>query len=171
MTDEIWKAIPGYEGYYEVSTYGNVRGLDRTCAGSASGARRSLAGQIIVPSSSGRYRQVKICKDGDRKSYLVHRLVALAFLENPDNLPTVDHIDRKKYNNHISNLRWASRSTQQRNTGINCLNTSGEKNIHFDTQTAKYRVKISYLKIQKRFESMAEAIKYRDEILAANCAV
>ena len=67
----------------------------------------------------------------DQKHY-IHRLVARHFLPNPDNLPEVDHIDRNPINNHVSNLRWADRTTQNRNKGTYKTNTSGYPNVYIN---------------------------------------
>jgi len=77
------------------------------------------------------YRRVNLCKDGIRKQYFLHRLVALHFILNPDNKREVDHIDRNPQNNNISNLRWATGSENCANTSKRCDNTSGHKNIYY----------------------------------------
>jgi len=172
MTQEVeeWKAIPGYEDYYEVSTHGNIRSVDR-CVPTGEKGIRFLEGCPLTQSTYGRYNQIRLTKNSEKKTLLVHRLVALAFLPNPENLPEVDHIDRNKRNNHLSNLRWVSRSTNGRNTNVRKTNKLGEKNIHFDEHARKFRVKISYLNVLKRFSKLEDAIKYRDEKLAESRAV
>lgn len=90
MTEE-WKYI--YRGLYQVSSDGRVRSTK---------TKRELSS---APNKRG-YLQVVLCDNGRRKCYRVHRLVALAFIPNPDNLPQVNHIDENKINNHVSNLNW-----------------------------------------------------------------
>ena len=93
---EIWKDIAGYENKYQVSNYGRVRNIYGK-------------GKILKPwMNDNGYLLVTLSKDGIRKKYRVHRLVAQAFIPNPDNLETVDHIDSNKTNNHIDNLQWLS---------------------------------------------------------------
>lgn len=163
MTEE-WKTIPGYEGYYEASTHGNIRSVDRYI--NCGKAFRFFEGCLLVQSTNSRYNQVNLFK-----TMTVHRLIALTFLPNPDNLPEVDHIDRNKRNNHVLNLRWVTRSTNERNTGMRCTNKVGEKNIHFDSYVGKYRVKITWLNVLKRFDKLEDAILYRDTKLAEHRAV
>jgi hypothetical protein len=102
--NEIWKDIEGFEGIYQVSNMGRVRSLDRE---DAQGHR--IKGTVLVGGSSGRgYRKIALCRDGDIEYKLIHRLVATAFLDNPDNFPQVNHKDENKTNNVLSNLEWCS---------------------------------------------------------------
>lgn len=99
--NEIWREIPGYEGRYMVSNTGSVLSLNyRNCNYS----RR------LVPkcNNSGRL-WVELFKNGQRKQFLIHRLVAMAFISNPENYPEVNHIDEDCKNNHVENLEWCSR--------------------------------------------------------------
>jgi hypothetical protein len=77
------------------------------------------------------YEIVNLRIDGKTKQKYIHRLVAEIFIPNPDNLPTIDHINRLRYDNRICNLRWASRETQSNNLGKRNDNTSGHKYITY----------------------------------------
>lgn len=90
---EIWKPVKGFEGLYEVSNLGRVR-----------------RNRILKPHNTGRYLQACLCKNGKQSHVLIHRLVAEAFVENPNNLPEVNHKDEDIFNNAASNLEWMSRS-------------------------------------------------------------
>ncbi len=109
---EIWKDIPGYEGFYEVSTFGNVRSKDRVTLNDRKIPRntqwyRFFPGKIITPElTHGGYLRIKLTKLGNRKKFFVHRLVAMAFIENPLNLPFINHKDEVKTNNNVHNLEW-----------------------------------------------------------------
>lgn len=101
---EIWKDIEGYEGLYQVSNMGRVRSLDRK---DARGNR--IKGTMLAGGSDGKgYHTIALCRDGDVKNNLTHRLVAKAFLDNPNNLPEVNHKDEDKENNAVSNLEWCT---------------------------------------------------------------
>lgn len=99
---EVWKDVAGYEGYYKVSNLGRVRSL--------SGWVRNNPYGILSPSSTRKgYLSVGLTKDGTcLKTVRVHRLVALAFLPNPDNLPQINHKDEDKTNNRADNLEWCT---------------------------------------------------------------
>lgn len=90
---EIWKDIEGYEGVYHVSNLGR--------------AKRVTTGRILKSGKDrGGYLQVDLCKNGKHKTHRIHRLVAQAFIPNPENKPEVNHIDENKTNNMVSNLEW-----------------------------------------------------------------
>lgn len=106
MENEQWKDIPGYEGRYQVSNHGRVRSL-LFCRN----------GRILKPDIvSNGYARVHF---QFKKTFLLHRLVASAFIPNPKNLATVNHIDGDKTNNHVSNLEWSSYSDNMRHSWRN----------------------------------------------------
>lgn len=99
--------------------------------------------------------------NGSRYIRLVHRLVAEAFIPNLDNKPTVDHINRDKTDNRVSNLRWATHSEQNFNRRHRDPISSHKYIRILDTATP-YKVQINHLKIQKQFKTLEEAIAFRD---------
>lgn len=106
MKKEIWKAIEGYEGWYEVSSFGRVRSLDRVIFNS-DGRKRLWKGIIMkIRKDRGGYLTCCLRKNSKCKLLKVHRLVAQTLIPNPDNLPQVNHKDEVKTNNHVDNLEW-----------------------------------------------------------------
>lgn len=94
---EEWKQIEGYEKDYEISSFGQIKsvknGVDKFM--------RAVARYRDYP-------RVSLSKEGKQKGFAVHRLVAIAFIDNPENKPHINHIDGNKKNNHVSNLEWCT---------------------------------------------------------------
>ena len=120
---EEWRPIEGYEGLYEVSSYGRVRSLDRYDSNN-----HFLKGRILkLCADKDGYLNVGLCLGNKEKKYKVHRLVVEAFIPNPDNLPQVNHKDEDKTNNRVENLEmcnakynsnYGSRKDRVRNSRI-----------------------------------------------------
>lgn len=103
--NEVWKDVMGYEQYYEVSNQGRIKSKSRVVHGTNDW---EMEGRILRQADSGRYMQVYLSVNGKGKSKSVHRIVAEAFIPNPDNLPQVNHKDENRYNNHVDNLEWCT---------------------------------------------------------------
>ena len=108
---EIWKDVDGYEGLYQVSNYGNVKSVKREGKNG-----RNYGGNVLKPSlnKSCGYLTVGLSSGGFTKTFLLHRLVAEAFIPNPSSKKEINHIDGNKHNNHISNLEWNTRLENMR---------------------------------------------------------
>lgn len=104
---EIWKDIEGYEGLYQVSSEGMVKSLNYNRTGK----------ERILKSAKDKYGYlfVKLRKEGTVKYYLIHRLIAIAFIPNPDNKPCIDHINGDKTDNRVENLRWVTHKENMNN--------------------------------------------------------
>lgn len=99
---EVWRDIKGYENIYQVSNLGNVKSLSYNKTG-----KEQLLKQF---KDKYGYLQVHLCKNKIHKKYLVHRLVALAFLPNPNNFPCINHKDENPSNNKVDNIEWCTYS-------------------------------------------------------------
>ena len=98
--EEIWRDIKGFEGKYMVSNLGRVKSLNYN----KTGKEKIMKG---VPDGYG-YFQLSLCKEGKVKNCRINRLVAQAFIPNPDNLPEVNHKDKIRTNNRVDNLEWCT---------------------------------------------------------------
>ena len=122
MKNETWKEIAGYEGLYEVSNLGRVKSLNYNHTGTEN---------ILKPKKTHRgYLRVGLYKDGHTKQLFVHRIVAKAFIPNPNNLETVNHKDEVKTNNVASNLEWMTK-------GDNVIYSKARKVQMFDKKTGE----------------------------------
>lgn len=135
--EEIWKDVPGYEGYYQVSNLGQVKAIERIYK-----QRNGLTGRdnyrtypeqtIFVETDRDGYLKVRFSKGGKQKKFFVHRLVALTFIPNPENKPEVNHKSGIKVDNCASNLEWVTTSENQQHAHDNKLYDCqrGERNGH-----------------------------------------
>ena len=108
VMSEIWRDIAGYEGLYQVSNMGRVRSIDHIVK-TKTGKDMFVKGMMKKPTTyKGGYQYVNLQHRKKKKMFQVHRLVAAAFIPNPDNKPEVNHIDAVKDNNCVSNLEWVT---------------------------------------------------------------
>ena len=110
MENEIWKDIKGYEGLYQISNKGRVKSLRRAIRVAEKLGGFRVKGERILLHDVGKfgYHRVHLLKNHKGKHLLVHRLVADAFIDNPMNLPQINHKDENKGNNVVSNLEWCT---------------------------------------------------------------
>ena len=106
MNDNDFEDIKGYEGLYKINRKGDILGVKYN--------------KILKPNVSKiGYIQVGLSRNNQRKQYLLHRLLSIQYLDNPENKRCVDHIDRNKQNNCLGNLRWATDSENSSNISVN----------------------------------------------------
>ena len=107
MIQEIWKDIENYKGLYQVSSQGRVKSLNYKHTGK----------EKVLKSNKNKngYLQIYLCKDEKVKSFLIHRLVSQAFIPNPENKPSIDHINTIRDDNRVENLRWVTHKENMNN--------------------------------------------------------
>ena len=145
MQEEIWKPVIGFEGYYEVSNYGRVRSVERYVK---QGNHLRYVPPKIKREAIGAcgYPMVTLCKNRKSQQFRVHRLIAEAFIPNPEGKPFVDHIDTDVTNYNIENLRWvtAKENANNRLTLVHCKR---------NTYTTERTKKILATKAQRKCKS------------------
>lgn len=126
---EYWRAVSGYINY-EVSSHGRVR---------------NSTYHIMKPSLNKEgYKRVSLYHEGRRKTFNVHRLVAQAFIDNPENKPVVDHINHDTTNNMIDNLRWATVSENGMNQKKQKGTSSKYKGVRWHTRDLCFEAKLKH---------------------------
>jgi len=154
---EIYSEIKDYEELYEVSTLGNVRNIKTN--------------RVLIPNFDGYYYNVNLSKNGKQRTIRIHRLVAIAFLENPNEYKCIDHINLNKLDNRVDNLRWVSYSINMFNIDKRKKNncSSKYKGVCFDKRLKKFR---AYICINKNImylglyeNEIDAAIKYNEKAM------
>lgn len=141
---EVWKPIKGFEEYYSVSNKGRVRNDIRL--------------KLLTPGSSN-YLRVSLYYGPKPKVFLVHRLVALAFIPNPLNLPEVNHMNLNRADNLVDNLEWSTRKTNSDHAWDNNAYPHGEKS-HLTKLTKQKVLKIREEYIRGKVTLQSLAVKY-----------
>ena len=158
---ECWVDIKGYESLYQVSNLGNIKskfkGLDK----------------ILKPFDNGHgYLVISLNKCGKRKNHYVHRLVASAFVNNPNGYKIINHLDYDTKNNNANNLEWC---TQEQNINYSlenmkkahiCRTNTGEHHISRCSNRIGYRVryKVKGINKEKHFKSFNDALEFRNKV-------
>ena len=169
-TTEVWKPIKGYEMFYEVSNQGRVRSIaNRKCVKGIDTYSIRKTPLILNPMHNQfGHLHVHLVKGKKRKTKMVHRLVAEAFLNIPSDDYVVHHKDYNPKNNNVDNLEWCTQKENVNHSTVNMKHpkkyktNTGEHHITYRKSNGLYRV--CYKNTEKSFKNLADAIKYRDSI-------
>lgn len=150
---EEWKDIKGFEGAYMISNKGNVMSLPRH------GTKVNVTILRKISMTHDGYAKVRLLYNGKDETHRVHRLVAEAFIPNPEGKETVNHIDGNKVNNNVCNLEWADRSEQLQHAYDNGLRKPVHTNRKFTEEQAE-AIRKEYVRQSKEHGTVALAKKY-----------
>lgn len=148
---EIWKDIKNYEGYFQVSNLGNFRSLTRIIKYRGDKNRIYPGKNLLVEQMEDGYCRIVLMKFGIRKRYMCHRLVAEAFINNPENKQFVNHINGIKNDNRVDNLEWCTQSENELH-GFNVLGNS--------MKGKTYPKKILCIDNNMVFSSMSDTVRW-----------
>lgn len=169
---ETIKPIPDYEGEYSITSHGRVYSHERKDS-----LDRRIMGRFLSQKKNRKdgYDFVSLYRDGDEKHYLVHRLVAIGFIDNPDQKPEVNHNDGIKANNRDTNLEWVTRTENEHHSALNGLNhTSDYHGVHYTSDTrykSRWRAQIwlsGKTKILGHFKTAREAVMVYNKYVVDN---
>ena len=161
MEGEVWKDIEGYEGLYQISNLGRVKRMYREIVIQGGFVKKTSIKPLkckILRQKIDRYGYpgVVLTKDKKRKDWKVHRLVALTFIDNPLNKPSVDHKNTVRTDNRVENLRWLTQKEQ-----LNDNELSKERHLEVWRKNRKYiKRKVRCITTGKEFNSIKEAGDY-----------
>lgn len=147
LSNEEWKDIDGYEEKYQISNYGRVKTLY-----DIKWNKKIYKEKILSAKTTGKYLHVSLSKKSIKKNFLIHRLVASAFLLNPCNYSIVNHKDENKKNNYVDNLEWC---TYTYNNNYGKRNKKAKEKLSIKIN--QYDLKGNYI---KTWNSMNDAIRY-----------
>lgn len=155
--EEIWKDINGFEGMYQISNLGRVKSIERTVIDKNNNIKY-IKEHIMSSSNNGNgYLSVMLYKDNKGVRKLIHRLVAQAFIPNPQNLPEVNHIDENRGNNVVTNLEWIDYLTN-RTYGTRLERLSASNTIH--APVVQYDLDFNYIAEYKNAIQAAKALGF-----------
>ena len=154
---EIWKDVVGYEGKYLVSSEGNVYSL--------------LTGQMLKNVFVNGYYRVSLCNEGDIHLEWVHRLVAKAFIPNPQNKRCVNHLDENGRNNNVSNLEWATHKENTHwGTNLQRMIETQRKTSPFRKAVYQYDKSLNLINFYPSASEAARALGIRADGISHNAA-
>lgn len=161
LDNEFWRSVVGYEGLYEVSNFGRIKGMEKIRT--AKGGSYIRNEQIIIQSiHHNGYKVIGMTKNGKRKSFESHRIIAMSFLPNPDNKAEVNHINLDRGDNSLENLEWTSRRENLSHGFKNKICSSQYRGVAYNKNTKKW---IAYCSFNGKLIRMG--YKFDNELDAA----
>lgn len=162
---EIWKDIKSYEGLYQVSNIGRIKSLKRhikTYNGGEYVRKEKI--KSIRKINTGGYSDVLLAKNGKNKTFVIHRLVAEAFIPNPQNLPYINHKDEDKTNNCVENLEWCDPKYN-----ANYGNAIKKRVKKMYVKVEQYSIDGKLIKVWNSIREASEKLKIKNQSITRCC--
>ena len=167
---EIWKDIKDYEGYYKISNRGRIKRLDVIDKNPKYNGNRIIKGGLRKSTvQKNGYKSVMLTKEGKSKRFLVHRLVAEAFIPNPDNLSIVNHINGNKTDNYYLNLEWCTYSYNIKHAHNNNLIKSDKAIKTMQEQNKKQVYCLEQLTLYRCLSDINKEFGYSNGYISTCC--
>jgi len=169
MEEGTWKDIPGFEGLYAVSSIGRVRSYDMKIP--VRGGIQTRKGRVLKPMVNvDGYYIVMLCKNGTRRYWRIHRLVAMAFIPNPNNYPVINHKNEIKTDNRVENLEWCTVAYNQSYNNRQCRAASTRmKNKKGFKAVLQYDMNYNLICMHESTASAARAVGCYQGAISNNC--
>lgn len=159
---EIWKDIKGYEKYYQVSSFGKIKSLDRYVIDKKGNLRFKKGKVLALNKDNDGYLHIRLHKNGESHIYTVHKIVATHFIEQPDDFDVVkyeiNHKDNNRENNNYDNLEWVTHADNIRHSvkqgTAYCINGLGKHSVR------KIKMYDKNMFFVKEFDSVTDCAKY-----------
>lgn len=159
--EEIWKDIKGYEGLYQISNLGNVKSLNYR--------RRGYEKNLTPKRNNDGYLWVELRKDGKQGHYLIHRLVAIAFIQNPNKYPIINHKDENPLNCEVSNLEWCDYSYNYRYSVERHGNRIVKRSKYYNKSVVQKTLSGTQIAIFKNISEVVKTLGFNHYAIAECC--
>ena len=172
ITEEIWKDIPGYEGLYQASSLGRIKSCQKVLRYRNGKIVHRNERMMVLTKGFGQYLTVGLSKNDVKKLYNVHYLIAITFIDNPNNLPCLNHKDEDKFNNSVENLEWCSYSynTKYNNNMRKKIDTRNSNNSRgCEKQVYQYDLQGNFIKKWDSLKSIQRELGYKVSNISSCC--
>lgn len=170
LENEEWRDIHGYEGLYQVSSFGRIKRLKGVTA-RKNGYKIPIPERILNGSKNYYgYKQISLSKNREKKRFMIHRLVATAFISNPEEFPIINHKDENKINNHVDNLEWCSYAYNNTYGGLTQRRNATKKERHsLCKPVQQYSLDGKFLREYYSIKEASEVLNLSDTTISLIC--